>query len=106
MFRRGYAPQSIVTADMEREVQERGAVEGEYENNGLNCELGDREQRRSKIYLRLCFWPGCTEPRMVVLLNQTWVGLPVCSNANLPTLDVVKESAAFIVGHQARDPGT
>ena len=42
---------------------------------------------------------------MLLLLNQTWVHFPVHNKANLLTQVVVKESTAFIAGHQARSPG-
>ena len=37
---------------------------------------------------------------IITLLNQSWVYLPVSSDASLLTLVVVKESAAFIAGCQ------
>ena len=40
-----------------------------------------------------------------VLLNQTWVCLPMGNKANLQTQVVVKQSAVFIAGHRARGPG-
>ena len=41
---------------------------------------------------------------MKVLLNQTSVHSPMHNKANFLTRVVVKESAAFIVRHQARGP--
>ena len=51
---------------------------------------------------KMAYLPGVAK----LLLNQTYVCLPVPSKGNLLTWVVVKQSAKFIAGHQARSPGS
>ena len=49
----------------------------------------------------MAYLPGVAK----LLLNLTYVCSPVPSKGNLLTWVVVKGSAKFIAGHQARSPG-